>query len=246
MNPTHFVIKRKTFISMLFIGLTLLGVISYKQLPAELFPNVELPVLFVQVGASQEYDPEYVESQAIIPVEGAISSLQGIETIESTVDRRQGAITVYFKQNVDLKYAYLRLEEKINALGSQLPDGFFARVYRVDTEQLTNMFMSLQVRGGGGVDRVRQLTEQKVSDELENIDGIAGVQVGGGRQKSVEILVDEEACRSHNISVAQIRTALGRNSIDKTFLGRAFDGKKNILSICWRTMPVSPIWKTSM
>jgi multidrug efflux pump subunit AcrB/ABC-type multidrug transport system ATPase subunit len=226
MNPTNFVIKRKVFISMLFIGVTLLGVISYKQLPAELYPNVELPFLFVQVGASQEYDPEYVESQAIIPVEGAISSLQGIETIESTVDRRQGAITIYFKQNVDLKYAYLRLDEKINALRSQLPDGFFARVYKVDTEQLTNMFMSLQVRGGGGVDRVRQLTEQKVSDELENIDGIAGVQVYGGRQKSVEIIVDEAACQSHDISVAQIRAALGRNSIDKTFLGRAFDGKK--------------------
>lgn len=48
---------------MLFIALSLLGYVSYKQLPVELLPNAELPVLFVQVSSQQDMDPSYVESR---------------------------------------------------------------------------------------------------------------------------------------------------------------------------------------
>jgi len=71
----EFIIKRKILISMLFIGLTLLGYVSYKHLPVELYPNAELPILFVQVNSTIEADPEYVENQAVIPLEGAIGAL---------------------------------------------------------------------------------------------------------------------------------------------------------------------------
>ena len=52
---------------MLFIALTLLGYVSYKQLPVELLPNAELPMLFVQVSSAQDMDPAYMESYFIIP-----------------------------------------------------------------------------------------------------------------------------------------------------------------------------------
>ena len=51
---------------MLFIALSLLGYVSYKQLPVELLPNAELPVLFIQVSSQQDMDPSYVESEVII------------------------------------------------------------------------------------------------------------------------------------------------------------------------------------
>ena len=48
----HFMIKRKIFITMLFTAMTMLGVFSYRQLPVELFPNTQIPYLFVQVVTS--------------------------------------------------------------------------------------------------------------------------------------------------------------------------------------------------
>ncbi|MFQ9021634.1 MAG: hypothetical protein ACLR6J_10320 [Parabacteroides merdae] len=54
---------------MLFIALTGLGYVSYKQLPVELLPNAELPMLFVQVTSAQDMDPSYVESEVVIPIE---------------------------------------------------------------------------------------------------------------------------------------------------------------------------------
>jgi multidrug efflux pump subunit AcrB len=90
----EFVIKRRTFVSMFFIGLAMLGYISYTNLDLELLPSVELPFLIVQVSGARESDPEYIEKQAIMPLEGAIGTLEGIDGIESFVDQRQGRISI--------------------------------------------------------------------------------------------------------------------------------------------------------
>ncbi|MDZ7377663.1 MAG: efflux RND transporter permease subunit, partial [candidate division KSB1 bacterium] len=213
MNIIQFIINRKTFISMLFIGLVLLGYISYQQLPVELFPNAELPFLIVNINGAREMDPAYMEKHAIIPLEGAISTLQGIDKIESFADRRSGRIIVYYNQNVKVKYAYLKLQEMVNSIKPSLGEEFFVNVFKIDTEQLSNMFMSLQVReivargdslaSAGGVNRIRQIVDKKITREFENIDGIANVEVFGGQQRSVEIILNEEACRAHQITAAQ-------------------------------------------
>ena len=70
---------------MLFIALSLLGYVSYKQLPVELLPNAELPVLFVQVSSQQDMDPSYVESEVIIPLEGAVSAIGGVDNCNPTL-----------------------------------------------------------------------------------------------------------------------------------------------------------------
>ena len=223
MNLIEFVIKRKVFISMLFVALTLLGIISYKQLPVELFPNAELPFLIVQVRSQLDMDPGYIETQAIVPLEGAVSTLQGIDKIESYVERNGGSIYVYFNQKVNTKYAFLRLDEKINSIRATLGDEFFVSVIKIDTEQLSNQFMSLQVRGSGGLDRVREVTDQEVTEELENIDGVAGVQVFGGREKSIEVILDADACRAYRVTPSRIRNLIAQNSQYKTFVGKAYD-----------------------
>jgi multidrug efflux pump subunit AcrB/ABC-type multidrug transport system ATPase subunit len=223
MNIIKFIIHRKTFISMLFIALTMLGYISYKQLPVELIPDAELPFLIVQVNSIREMDPDYMEKQAIIPLEGAVSTLEGIDKIESTADRRQGMIMIYYNQNVKIKYAYLKLQEKVNAVKSSLSEEFFVNVIKIDTEQISNMFMALQIRGSGGLDRIREIIDKKIVLELENINGIANVEIFGGRQKSVEIILNEEASEAYNITPNQVRSLIAQNSASKTFLGQAYE-----------------------
>jgi len=65
------IVTRKVLISMIFLGLTVLGIVSYRQLKIELFPNAEAPYLVVQVSSQTEVDPTYMEKQAVIPLEGA-------------------------------------------------------------------------------------------------------------------------------------------------------------------------------
>ncbi len=202
--------------------MTLLGFVSYKNLSVELYPNSELPVLMVRVSSQVEVDPSYMENQAIIPLEGAVTTLAGIQQIESFANQRQGTIYIYYTQNTQVTQAYLKLEEKINEARSSLPEGLSASVIRMDTDQIANEFMRLQVRGGGGVDRVRNIVDQKITARLEAIDGIANVEVFGGREKSVEIILDAAACKAYRLTGTRIRNLIRQNSQEKASIGRVF------------------------
>lgn len=204
---------------MLFIALSLLGYVSYKQLPVELLPNAELPMLFVQVSSQQDMDPQYVESEVIIPLEGAISSIGGVDKIQSNIDSRQSNIQVDFKNTVNFKITSLRLQEKVNELAATFPEGFTVQLQKVDVSQLANNFMVLQVRGSGGIDRVRNIVDKEIRSDLENIDGVASVNVYGGREKAIEIRLNPEACRALDLTPSKISSLLTQNTQDKAFVG---------------------------
>ncbi len=184
-----------------------------------MLPNAELPMLFVQVTSQIEVTPEYMEQKAVIPVESAIAGLENIELIESSAGRRRGMIYVSYQNNTDLKYAYLKLDERIAALSSDLPEGFNLNVIKMDTEQMTNILMTLQVRGSGGVDRVRNFVDQNITSELENVDGVAAVNVYGGRQKAVDIILNKAACEAYRITPTRVRSVLSHNMNIRQFGG---------------------------
>ena len=213
---------------MLFLGLSMLGYVSYKKLSIELIPNAQLPTIYVQISTLLEMDPSYIETQAVVPVEGAIGTLDGIEKIESNISSRSGTIAVYYNQKTNLKYANLKLQEKIDIVKSSLPAEFVINIFKIDLQQLTNQFMSLQVRGEGGVDRIRNIADKDITPRLENIDGIAGVQIYGGQENSIEIRLNERACKANGITMGQVRTLLSNNGRDKTFAGKVVDGSNEL------------------
>ncbi len=223
-----FIIKRRILISMLFIGLTMLGYVSYRKLSVELFPNAQLPTLIVQIMTPLETDPSYIETQAVVPVEGAIGTLEGIEKIESNISSGSATIVIYYTQVANLKYANLKLQEKIDIVRRSIPPEFIINVIKIDLKQLTNQFMELQVRGEGGIDRIRNIADREIKTDLENIDGIAGVQVYGGKENSVEIRLNENACKANGITIGQIRDLLNNNGVNKTFAGKIVEGSNKL------------------
>lgn len=217
----NFLLNRRITICMLFIALSLLGYVSYKQLPVELLPNAELPMLFIQVSSQQDMDPSYVESEVIIPLEGAVTAIGGVDKLQSNIDRRQSSIQIDFKKNVNFKMTSLKLQEKVNEVAASFPSGFSVQVQKVDIAQMNNNFMVLQVRGTGGTDRVRNLVDEDIRPDLENIDGVASVNVYGGRQKAIEVRLNPAVCKALNLTSAKISSLLSQNTQDKTFVGFA-------------------------
>lgn len=221
------IIRRKVLISMLFIGMTFMGYISYTKLPVELFPNVELPVLIVHVQSPTDVDPKYMERQAIVPLESAISTLEGVAEITANADSRQGMIFISFHQGTNIKYAYLKLEQKVGAIKSSLTPEFIVNIIKIDTDEISNGFMDVQVLGSGGVDRVRNMTDQYITDRLSDVDGVGGVEVFGGRQKTVEIIMNDAICEANGITPNTISNVLSRNSNKSAFAGQVqMEGQK--------------------
>lgn len=208
---------------MLFIALSMLGIVSYNHLSVELYPDTEFPVLYVQIVGETESDPVYVEQEVVIPMEGVVGTLEGIEKMESRINPGRGTIIVYLSKDVDFKYAYLKLAEKVSASQSLLPEDFRATVIKVDMQQITNQFMQLQVLGEGDVDRVRSITDERISDKLESVDGVAGIEVYGGREKTVEITLNKDKLEALGITTSEVRKKILNNEGEKTFAGRVVD-----------------------
>ncbi len=93
--------------------------------------------------------------------------------------------------------------KRLILLRATIPPEFIINVIKIDLKQLTNQFMELQVRGEGGIDRIRNIADREIKPEFENIDGIAGVQVYGGQENSIEIRLNEKACKANGISMAR-------------------------------------------
>ena len=126
----------------------------------------------------------------------------------------------------------LKLQEKVNEIAASLPTGFTVQVQKVDIAQMNNNFMVLQVRGTGGTDRVRSLVDEDVRSDLENIDGVASVNIYGGRQKAIEVRLNPEACKALNLTASKISGLLSQNTQEKTFVGFADEpNSKNFVHV---------------
>ena len=90
----------------------------------------------------------------------------------------------------------------------------------------SDQFMTLQILGDDDVDYVRNITDIDIAPILESTDGIASVTVMGGRQKSIEILLDDEKCKALNITASQVSSLIGKNMSEKTFAGSVFQDNK--------------------
>ena len=244
MSAGSFIIRRKTFISMLFAGLVMLGIISQRRLPVELFPDMELPYLFVMVRSARPVDPATFEREAVIPIEEAAGALEGIERMESWVRRGGAGITLEYERGVDVKFAYLKLEEKISEIRESIPGNYLVRVLKLDTQSISNDLMSIEVRGTGGLDRVREIADREIVRRFENIEGIADVSVTGGREKSVEIVLDDAAVKAYGLTPSAISSLISRNGATNTFVGRAVEkGRRYFVNVVSEYLDISDLEK---
>ena len=220
------IISRPVTVFMFILGLCLLGAVSVRQLPIELFPNTELPQLIINISGPQNADPAYVEHYAVIPLEGAIAGLENIERIESYVSRRNATIFVYYDQSSRQKYDYLKLQDRISAASALLDDSFQATVAKTDSEQLSNQFLSFQARGEGSLDQIRSVIDEKVTPQLETLDGVANVNVYGGRKRSIEVVLDSKQLAEFGLTVNQVASRINQQGGQRQYLGIAREGRQ--------------------
>lgn len=219
-------INRKVLISMIFIGMTIMGIFSYRYLKMELYPDAEYPSLNVNISAKTELDCKYIESYGAIPVEGVISGMEGVEEITTSISPRNARIKVSFAKNTNVKYAYLKLEEKIKTLAKSLPEEFTVQVSKSGVGRASDQFMTLQILGDEDIDYVRNIADADIVPILESTDGIASVAVLGGRQKSIEILLDQEKCKALNITTSLVSSLISKNMSEKSFAGSVYQNVK--------------------
>ncbi|MCF8335032.1 MAG: efflux RND transporter permease subunit [Bacteroidales bacterium] len=225
-------VKRKILVSMLFLALVMLGIFSYRSMPVELFPSAETPVLYVQVNYRSQINPHFVEKDAIIPLEGIISEEEGVDELESNISQRRATIVVTFRQDVDINYAYLKLEQKIQEFQREHRENYMVNLVKVNTDMSSNQFMTIQARGEGDIDRIRNVVDQEILSDLVAVNGVGDATVQGGQERSVEVIFDEETCEALHITPGRINNRLNMYSNQRLYGGMVYDvGKRWIVNV---------------
>ena len=191
-------IRRPVAVTMAYLGVALLGVAAWRNIPVELLPDTELPQLNVATewrGAS----PEAMEAFVTAPLEGVIQQVRGVEKVTSVSSERWGwaraNITVEFARGTDMDFARLDLSERMAALYDELPpDAERPRIEPYVPEEFREQqraFLRYTLTGPHTLEALRAHVDDDVVPELLQVDGVAAVEVSGGRDRLIEIALDE-------------------------------------------------------
>jgi HAE1 family hydrophobic/amphiphilic exporter-1 len=204
-------IKRPVFATMLMVLLVVLGLVSYKRLAIDEYPDVTYPVISVSTsyaGAS----PEVMMRQVSKPMEEALNTVQGIKEINSTSSEGSSNVRVTFNLGVDIGVAQQDVQAKVAQIRRQLPPNVLEPVIRhFDPNDSPIMSVALQ-SNERSIRELTDLADEIVGVRLEAIPGVGGINVNGGNARQIQVLLDPDAMRAYNVSPVQITQALQREN----------------------------------
>src|SRR5581483_8980314 len=119
MGLTRTALLRPVAITMMFLALAAMGIVSYTRLPVQRFPNISFPVVTVSIGYPGA-PPEDVETLITKPVEDAVVAINGIDTISSSSNQGQSRVTIRFVEGTDVALASIDVERLVNAVRRRL------------------------------------------------------------------------------------------------------------------------------
>ncbi len=206
MKISNISIKRPVTVIMVALIVILLGVVSLMNLSVDLYPEINVPVAIVSTNYSGA-GPQEIENLVTRPLEGALATVSGLDTIQSNSSEGNSVVVLLFDFGIDMESAALEMREKVDMVKAFLPDDATApRVFKIDPNALP--IMTLSVNSNGSISETQSIVEDKILSRLERIDGIASVNTTGGLSQQVVIEIDQMALNTYNLSFNQLKGIL--------------------------------------
>jgi HAE1 family hydrophobic/amphiphilic exporter-1 len=205
-------IRRPVFATMVIMSFMVLGVVSMMRLGIDLFPDVSFP--FVNVGV--EYpgaSPEEVETLVTRPIEDAVAGINGVKRIESSSTESFGRVGIELRLEVDAQAAAAEVREKVAAIRNRLPKEIEdPTIVRFDVAALP--IMTFAVGSTQRSDVTRRQIEDDLKPLLEQIDGVAAVEVNGGEVREIQIDLDPGRLEALGLPVSVVAEKLSLENLD--------------------------------
>ncbi|MEO6748158.1 MAG: efflux RND transporter permease subunit, partial [Casimicrobiaceae bacterium] len=201
-------IANPVFATMVMVGITVLGVFSYQRLRVEQMPDVSLP--FVEIDTAYPgAAPEAVESDVTKPLEYAINTVAGVKIIRSNSLEGSSSVFAEFRLDTDMSRAMQDVRDKVSQTRPLFPrDVKDPLIVRADSEN-TQPVLSLAVLSPTtGLRELTSLTDQTIVRGLENVPGIARINVNGRVTREIRIQIKPNALTSLGIGVDQVMNAV--------------------------------------
>jgi len=219
-----FAINRPITVLMMVLTLIIFGLMSYKKMPVNLFPNIDFPVVTVQTiyaGA----DPLTVESKVTDLIEEAVSGIDGIDKITSSSVEGMSVVIIQFDLERDITEATNDVRDKIGAIN--LPDDVETpAVKKIDTGgSVINLFVSSKK---GHAHDLMLLADEKLKPQLQRIRGVGDVNIVGFRDREIRIFVNPDNLNKYGISVSQLQGVISSENV-RLSAGKLINDKQEII-----------------
>ena len=222
---TTFALRRPTVTLLAIILVLVSGVISYRSMQVELFPQIEFPLVTV-FASYPSADPEAVVRDVTDPIERAISGADGLETVQSTSSEGRAAVFATFQYGTDMAAAEAFIENALN--GVTFPPAVDdPTVGRFDPDAFP--VIQFGVVSDRPLIEVQALVQDLIIPEIEDIEGVTQVQLVGDVDRNFIVTADLEKMSANGVSLFQVSSALRDNNVTLP-AGLLFDGTQAVIA----------------
>ncbi|RKY98089.1 MAG: hypothetical protein DRQ03_03435, partial [Candidatus Hydrothermota bacterium] len=222
-----FSVKHPVSIAMLIGVLITLGVISLTRLGLDFFPDINYPSVTV-ITQYQNVAPEDIEELITKPIEGAVSTVSGVKKVTSISAEGVSAVTVEFEWGTNLDFAAQDVRDKVALIEDYLPeDASKPIVLKFDISQIP-IIEYIAYSDRYKLTELKDILRDEFKSFLERIEGVASVDIVGGRDLQYWVTIDLEKIAQYNLSFSQITQFIAMNNFNLPS-GKVDYKHKNIL-----------------
>ena len=212
MTLAELCVKRPVFAVMMITFLVVLGVFSFRDLGVDLFPKADPATVTINVrlpGATSEE----VTTQVVLPLEESVSTISGLDELNSQATEGTAKITCKFLLEREIESAAQDVREKVAGAIRNLPPNILPPIIQ-KADPDSDAVISLVVAGDKSLRETTEIADKQIKRVLETVDGVGEVSMTGGRDRQIRVYADAEKLNAHNITISQLQRAIQNENVE--------------------------------
>jgi hydrophobe/amphiphile efflux-1 (HAE1) family protein len=191
-------VRRPVAITMLFVGILLLGIVSYFQLNVDLFPKIDPPAISVITGYPGANATD-VENEVTKVLEDELSSVNNLDKITSTSKDNISLVTCKFNWGTNLDVASSDIRDKIDLAVPRLPEDIEKpMVFKFNSAMAPVLVLTLNAKES--YPQLSRLAKDVVADNLKKVPGVGAVIIEGDRERQINVEFDPERLAMYHLT----------------------------------------------
>src|SRR6056297_3508735 len=204
-------VNRPVTTAMIFLAILLFGIVSWRMLPRDMLPDIEIPALTVVTvypGASAEE----VEEQVTDQLEKTLSGTEDLKRITSSSRENVSFISLEFKWGTDIGDAANSARDLMELVKSDLPaDARAPYLMKVSSSMIPVAVYA--ITADESYSGLEKIVEERIINPLKKVDGVGTAFMIGQPTREIKIQVHPNDLRAYNLSIQQISTILQAENI---------------------------------
>ena len=207
----EFAARQRLLILIFTILLIAVGIISFRRLPIDAFPDVT-PVLVQVFTEAEGLAPEEVEKLITYPIEVAMNGLPDIREVKSISTFGLSVVSVYFNDNVDIYFARQLVFERLEAAKGEIPPGLGDPELGPITSGLGQVYQYYLQGEGYSLMELREIQDWIVKFQLRTVPGVTEILSFGGEVKQYQVQLNPDLLQKYDITLDEVLEVLKANN----------------------------------